>query len=414
MENFKENLEKYAELAVKVGINIQKGQTLVINAPLPAAEFVRAAAKKAYEAGAKNVHVEWADEEVTRIKYLNAPDEAFSEYPMWRAQGLEEMAKEGAGFLSISASNPDLLKSVDPERISVANKTASKALDGYRSYVMADKAAWCVISVPTKEWAAKVFPDADAEKSVEKLWENIFKATRVDRENPVEAWKEHTNNLNSKLHYLNSKKFKKLHYKSPVTDLTVELPEKHLWAGGGSNVEGGKYEGTYFVANMPTEEVFTMPKRDGVNGTVRSTKPLNYSGNLIDNFTLKFENGKIIDFSAEQGYETLKKLIETDEGSHFLGEVALVPHDSPISNTNIIFFNTLFDENASCHFALGKAYPTNLEGGASMSEEELTKNGANTSLTHVDFMVGSPDLNIDGETADGKLEPIFRNGNWAF
>ncbi|MBL4936496.1 aminopeptidase [Clostridium sp. YIM B02515] len=414
MENFKENLEKYAELAVKVGINIQKGQTLVINAPLPAAEFVRAAAKKAYEAGAKNVHVEWADEEVTRIKYLNAPEEAFSEYPMWRAQGLEEMAKEGAGFLSISASNPDLLKGVDPERISVANKTASKALDGYRSYVMADKAAWCVISVPTKEWAAKVFPDADAEKSVEKLWENIFKATRVDRENPVEAWKDHTNNLNSKLDYLNSKNFKKLHYKSPVTDLTIELPEKHLWAGGGSNVEGGNYEGTYFVANMPTEEVFTMPKRDGVNGTVRSTKPLNYSGNLIDNFTLKFENGKVVDFSAEQGYETLKKLIETDEGSHYLGEVALVPHDSPISNTNIIFFNTLFDENASCHFALGKAYPTNLEGGASMSEEELTKNGANTSLTHVDFMVGSPDLNIDGETADGKLEPIFRNGNWAF
>lgn len=410
MNNFKENLEKYAELAVRVGINIQKGQTLVINAPLPAAEFVRAAAKKAYEAGAKNVHVEWADEEVTRIKYLNAPDEAFTEYPMWRAKGLEEMAKEGAGFLSISASNPDLLKGVDPERISTANKTASKALEGYRNYVMADKACWCVISVPTKEWAAKVFPELSVEESVEKLWENIFKATRVDREDPVAAWNEHTNNLNSKLEYLNSKKFKKLHYKSPVTDLTVELPEKHIWAGGGSNSESG----TYFVANMPTEEVFTMPKKDGVNGVVRSTKPLNYSGNLIENFTLTFENGKIVDFSAEQGYETLKKLIETDEGSHYLGEVALVPHNSPISNTNIIFYNTLFDENASCHFALGKAYPTNLEGGAEMSLEELEKNGANMSLTHVDFMVGSPDLNIDGETSDGKLEPIFRDGNWAF
>ncbi|MCM8710202.1 aminopeptidase [Clostridium sp. SYSU_GA19001] len=410
MNDFKTNLEKYAKLAVKIGINIQKGQTLVINAPLPAAEFVRAAAKKAYEAGAKNVHVEWADEEVTRIKYLNAPDEAFTEYPVWKAKGFEEMAKNGAGFLSISASNPDLLKGVDPERIATANKTASKALEGYRNYVMADKACWCVISVPTKEWAAKVFPELSAEESVEKLWENIFKATRVDREDPVAAWKEHTNNLNKKLDYLNGKRFKKLHFKSSVTDLTVELAEKHIWAGGGSTSESG----TYFVANMPTEEVFTMPKKDGVNGVVKSTKPLNYSGNLIENFTLKFENGKIVDFSAEKGYETLKKLIETDEGSHYLGEVALVPHNSPISNTNIIFYNTLFDENASCHFALGKAYPTNLEGGASMSEEELVKNGANMSLTHVDFMVGSPDLNIDGETADGKLEPIFRNGNWAF
>lgn len=410
MDNFKENLEKYAELAVRTGVNIQKGQTLVINAPLPAAEFVRAAAKKAYEAGAKNVHVEWNDEEVTKIKYLNAPDEAFKEYPMWRAKGLEEMAKEGAAFLSISASNPDLLKGVDPERIATANKTASKALEGYRSYSMSDKVCWCVISVPTKEWAQKVFPDLNPEESVEKLWESIFKATRVDNADPVAAWKEHTDNISKKVDFLNKKRFKKLHYKSSVTDLTIELPEKHLWAGGG----GTSKSGTYFVANMPTEEVFTMPKRDGVNGVVKSTKPLNYGGNLIENFTLKFENGKIADFSAETGYETLKKLIETDEGSHYLGEAALVPYDSPISNTNIIFYNTLFDENASCHFALGKAYPTNLEGGASMSGEELTKNGANTSLVHVDFMVGSKDLNIDGETYDGKVEPIFKDGNWAF
>lgn len=410
MNNFNETLEKYAELAVRIGINVQKGQTLVINAPLPAAEFVRVAAKKAYEAGAKNVHVEWADEEVTRIKYLNAPDEAFTEYPMWRAKGFEEMAKEGAAFMSISASNPDLLKGVDPERIAIANKTASKALDAYRSYVMSDKSCWCVVSVPTKEWAKKVFPGLSDEESVEKLWENIFKATRADQADPVEAWKEHTNNLNKKLEYLNNKRFKKLHYKSAVTDLTVELPEKHLWLGGGSESESG----TYFVANMPTEEVFTMPKKDGVNGTVKSTKPLNYGGNVINNFTLTFENGKIVDFTAEQGYETLKKLIETDDGSHFLGEVALVPHDSPISNTNIIFYNTLFDENASCHFALGKAYPTCLENGAEMSEEELAANGANNSLTHVDFMVGSPDLSIDGITADGTVEAVFRNGNWAF
>lgn len=410
MDSFKENLEKYAELAIKVGVNMQKGQTLVINAPLPSYEFVRAAAKAAYKAGAKNVHVEWNDEEVTRIKYLNAPEEAFKEYPMWKAKGYEEMAKEGAAFLSISASNPDLLKGVDPERIATANKTASKALEGYRSHTMSDKVCWCVISVPTKEWAKKVFPDLNEEESVQKLWESIFKAVRVDNTDPVNAWREHTDNLAKKVNFLNEKRFKKLHYWSSVTDLTIELPEKHIWAGGGGTSENG----TYFVANMPTEEVFTMPKRDGVNGVVKSTKPLNYGGNLIENFTLKFENGKIVDFSAETGYETLKKLIETDEGSHYLGEVALVPCDSPISNTNIIFYNTLFDENASCHLAIGKAYPTNLEGGASMSKEELTKNGANTSLVHVDFMIGSSDLNIDGETYDGKAEPIFRNGNWAF
>jgi aminopeptidase len=410
LSDFIKNLEKYAELAVRVGINIQKGQTLVINAPLPAAEFVRAAAKKAYEAGAKIVHVEWSDEQLALIKYTSAPDEAFTQYPMWKAKGLEEMAKEGAGFLSISASNPDLLKGVNPERIATANKTASKALEGYRNYVMSDKASWCVISVPTKEWAAKVFPNLSEDESVKRLWDSIFKATRVDREDPVAAWNEHTDNLNEKLEYLNNKRFKKLYYKSSVTDLSVELPEKHLWLGGGSTTD----KGTYFVANMPTEEVFTMPKKDGVNGVVRSTKPLIYSGNVIDNFTLIFENGKIVDFSAESGYETLKKLIETDDGSHFLGEVALVPHNSPISNTNITFYNTLFDENASCHFALGKAYPTCIENGAEMSQEELQKSGANTSLMHEDFMVGSPDLNIDGETSDGKLEPIFRNGNWAF
>lgn len=409
MENFKEKLKKYAELAVKVGINIQKGQTLVINAPLASAEFVRVVAKKAYESGAKNVHVEWTDEQLTLIKYLNAPEEAFSEYPMWKAKGMEEMAKAGAGFLSILAANPDLLKGVNSERIATANKTASKALAPYKNYVMSDKACWCVMSVPTKEWAAKVFPNLNEYESIEKLWYNIFKATRVDKENPVAAWEEHINNFKSKLDYLNRKKFKKLHYKSSITDLTIELSEKHLWLGGGSYSE----KGTYFVANMPTEEIFTLPKRDGVNGTVKSTKPLNYGGNLIEDFSITFENGKVIDFSAKQGYEILKKLIETDEGSHYLGEVALVPYDSPISNTNIIFYNTLFDENASCHLALGRAYPTCLEGGAEMSDVELKNNGANSSLTHVDFMVGSPDLNIDGETADGKIEPIFRNGNWA-
>lgn len=409
MNNFEKNLEKYAELAVKVGINIQENQTLVVNAPISTADFVRKVAKKAYDAGAKNVHVSWRDEEVTLIKFMNAPDEAFKEFPMWKAKGYEEMAEEGAAFLSIAASNPDLLKDVDPERISTANKTGSKAMEKFREYTMKDKNSWCVVSVPTKEWAAKIFPNLDEKESVDALWENIFKVTRIDKDDPVKAWTDHLNLLREKMNYLNEKKFKKLHFKAPGTDLEMELPKGHIWVAGDSTNE----KGHDFVANMPTEEVFSMPLKTGVNGTVSSTKPLNYGGTLIENFSLTFKEGKIVDFKAEKGYETLKRLIETDEGSHYLGEVALVPDDSPISNSDIIFFNTLFDENASCHFAIGAAYPSCIEGGNKLSKDELKKKGANDSLTHVDFMIGSPEMNIDGETEDGEMIPIFRDGNWA-
>jgi aminopeptidase len=341
---------------------------------------------------------------------MNAPEEAFKEFPQWKADGYEEFAKNGAAFISISASNPELLKDVEPKRISTANKTSSIAMRKYREYLMNSTVPWCVVSIPTIAWSKKVFPDLSEEQAVEKLWENISKIVRVDKDKPVEAWYEHLKNLQDKVDFLNSKKFKKLHYLSKDTDLTIELSERHIWAGG------GEYDSkkTYFVANMPTEEVFTLPLKTGVNGKVKSTKPLNYSGNLIDNFTLTFKDGKIVDFSAEKGYEVLKKLIETDEGSHYLGEVALVPYDSPISNSNIIFYNTLFDENASCHFALGEAYPTCLEGGTEMSTEELEKAGANNSLTHVDFMIGSPELDITGETKEGEVLQIFKNGNWAF
>ncbi|WP_078554133.1 aminopeptidase [Bacillus alkalicellulosilyticus] len=410
MSNLQANLEKYAELAVKVGINIQEKQTLVINAPLTAIDFVRLVAKKAYEAGAMNVHVEWNDEQLTLMKYKEAPDEAFHDFPEWKAKGYEEMAEKGASFLSIVANNPDLLKGVDPERISNANKASGKAMDTFRSYIQSDKVSWCVIAASSPGWAQKVFPDVSEEEAVEKLWNAIFAATRVTEEDPVSAWKQHTTNLEDKVAFLNEKKYKKLHYTAQGTDLTIELPEKHLWAGAGSNNE----KDVYFIANMPTEEVFTAPQKDGVNGKVSSTKPLNFGGTLITNFSLTFENGKIVDFEAEEGYETLKRLIETDEGSQFLGEVALVPHDSPISNSNIIFYNTLFDENASNHLAIGSAYAFNLEGGKTMSKEELAKHGLNTSITHVDFMIGSADMNIDGITADGKSEPLFRNGNWAF
>lgn len=410
MDNFKNLLIKYAELSVRVGVNIQKCQTLVINSPIECAEFTRIVAKEAYKAGAKEVHVEWSDEDLTLIKFMNAPEEAFKEFPKWKAEGYEELAKNGAAFLSISASNPELLRDVDPKRIAESNKTRSIALKKYREYIMNSTVAWSIVSIPTKAWSKKVFPNLSEESAIEKLWESIFKIVRVDKDSPINAWNDHLDTLQKKVEFLNEKKFKKLHYISKGTDLTIELPEKHIWAGGGEY----NSKQTYFVANMPTEEVFTLPLKTGINGKVKSTKPLNYSGNLIDNFTLVFKDGKIIDFSAEKGYETLKKLIETDEGSHYLGEVALVPYDSPISNSNIIFYNTLFDENASCHFALGEAYPICLEGGSNMNEEELKKSGANISLTHVDFMVGSSDLDITGETRDGEVVHIFKNGNWAF
>ncbi|ACA46524.1 aminopeptidase [Clostridium botulinum] len=410
MNDFKKLLEKYADIAIKIGINIEPNQTLVINSPIECAEFVRIIANKAYDAGAKNVHVKWNDEELSLIKYMKAPFETFEEFPAWEVEELESLAKENAAFLSISASNPELLKNVDPEKIATSNKTRGRALKKYYEYIMNSFVSWCVLSVPTKAWAKKVFPDLKEDMAVEKLWENIFNIVRIDKEDPIKAWEKHLNNLADKVNFLNDQRLTKLHYKSKDTDLTIELPKGHIWCGGGEYNKNKRY----FVANMPTEEVFTLPLKTGVNGIVKSTKPLNYSGNLINNFTLKFENGRIIDFSAEEGYETLKKLIETDEGSCYLGEVALVPFHSPISDSNIIFYNTLFDENASCHLALGEAYPTCIENGDNMTKEELEKAGANNSLTHVDFMIGSSDLDIIGENKKGEKIEIFQNGDWAF
>lgn len=410
MSDFQKNLEKYAELAVKVGVNIQKGQTLVVNTALDSAEFVRLVVKKAYEAGAYNVVVNWSDDTVSRTKYDLAPDEAFLEYPTWRAKEIEELAENGAAFMSVVSSSPDLLKGVHPERISNFQKAAGKALHTYRKYVQSDKVSWTVIAAPSQAWAEKVFPENSGEASVQKLWEAIFKATRVDLENPVEAWKKHDETLHEKVNYLNGKRYKKLHYRAPGTDLTIELPKMHLWCGAGSVNE----KGHEFMANMPTEEVFTVPHKNGVNGTVSSTKPLSYGGNLIDNFTITFENGRIVDVKAEEGEEILRQLVETDEGSHYLGEVALVPHNSPISQSNVLFYNTLFDENASNHLAIGSAYAFCIEGGKKMSSEELSENGLNESITHVDFMIGSNAMDIDGITEDGKVEPVFRNGDWAF
>ncbi len=332
-----------------------------------------------------------------------------ADYPEWKVKLHDSFAEDGAAILNIRSTNPDLLKDIDPSRVAKANKAAAEAMKNFRKYTMNDKIAWTIISIPTGDWAQKIFPEKSKEDAIESLWDAIVKIVRVDKEDPVAAWEAHNETLKTAREILNKKNYKLLHFKAPGTDLKLELPKGHIWKGGSAVTEGG----TTFNPNMPTEEVFSMPHKYGVNGTVASTKPLNYGGSLIDNFQLTFENGKVVDFKAEQGEATLKHLLDSDEGARRLGEVALVPDESPVSQSGLIFYNTLFDENASCHIALGKAYPTNMEGGSSMSDEELDKHGVNDSLAHVDFMIGSKELDIDGVHEDGSTEAVFRNGTWA-
>ena len=410
MDHFQTQLSNYAELAVKVGVNIQKDQYLFISASTEITQFVRLIVEKAYEAGARQVFVDWVDDVVTRLRYEKAPADSFSDFPSWKRVEREELADKGAAFMSIVSQDPDLLNGIEPNRIRDNQKASSTALSKFRQAMQADKFSWTVIAAAAPAWAAKVFPDHSAEDQVPALWDAILRAVRADQPNPVEAWQRHDENLHEKVDYLNGKHYHKLHYTGPDTDLTIELPAKHLWCGAGSINQHGHE----FMANMPTEEVFTAPLKEGVNGYVSSTKPLSYAGTIIDRFKITFKDGAITDVSAEQGEEILKQLIDTDEGAKFLGEVALVPHDSPISNSNILFYNTLFDENASNHLAIGSAYAFCLDGGKEMSSEQLQANGLNQSLTHVDFMIGSENMDIDGILPDGTVEPIFRKGNWAF
>ena len=408
----KENLlKKYAKLAIYQGVNVQKNQTLVISSPIECAKFTRMLVEEAYIKGAKEVVVQWNDELTGKLKYKYSPMEVFETVPEWVKESRLSYAKEGACFLSISASDPELLKDVDPKKVATFRKASSIASREFSSRLMSNENAWSIVSIPTVGWAKKVFPNVSEDEAVEKLWDAIFKIVRVDSQDPVKAWEEHKNTLKKNMDFLNSKRFKSLHYTNSLgTDLIIQLPEKHLWAGGAEFTQ----DGTEFIANMPTEEIFSMPKKTGVNGKVVSSMPLNYGGNLINNFSLTFKDGKVVDFSAEEGYETLKNLLDTDEGAKYLGEVALVPYNSPISNSIIIFFNTLYDENASCHLAFGKAYSLCIKDGEKMSEEELLKEGANDSLTHVDFMIGTKDLQITGTTYDNEKFDIFVNGNWAF
>lgn len=410
MATFEEKLHHYAQLAVEVGVNIQPNQILFITASTDVVEFVRLITEKAYDKGARQVIVDFNDDTLSRLRFEKAPADSFSDFPEWKVLEREKLAEQGAAFMSIVSQSPDLLSGIDTSRMADAQVAAGQALDKFRQDMQADKFSWTVIAAPSPAWAAKVFPELPEIEQVPALWEAIFKAVRADLSHPVDSWKKHDETLHNKVDYLNDKRYAKLHYRAPGTDLTVELPKGHLWCGAGSVNQAGHT----FMANMPTEEVFTVPHKTGVNGYISSTKPLSYSGNIIDRFKLTFKDGRVTDVTAEQGEEVLKQLLDTDEGAKHLGEVALVPHASPISQSNILFYNTLFDENASNHFALGSAYAFCLEGGKTMAREELEKNGLNQSITHVDFMVGSAQMDIDGIHEDGTIEPIFRNGNWAF
>ena len=400
----------YAGLIIRSGVNIQKGQRLLITCEVECAEFARLCAEAAYDAGCREVLMRWRDDELTRMKYFKAADDVFDKVDPWEAERLNMLADEGCAFLTIYAEDPESLKGVDPDRIRRAQISSGKALEHYRQAMMRSDCPWCVCSVPSKAWARLVFPDLSEDEAVAALWQQILACCRVDGGDALQNWQDHIDELKRHVDILNNYNFKTLKYKNSAgTDLTVDLPEGHYWEGG--DEKSGT--GVVFSANIPTEEVFTLPDRRTMNGTIVATKPLSHNGTVIDGIVFKVENGKIVEAHADKGEDILKDAISVDEGASYFGEVALVPYDSPISNSNVLFFNTLFDENASCHFAFGEAYPM-IKGSENMSQEELKAHGVNVSMTHVDFMVGSADLEVTGITHEGEEIAVFRNGNFAF
>ena len=408
----KKLLKQYAEMAVKIGINIQKGQTLIINSPVDGDFFARACAEVAFEAGAKDVVIHYKDEKLSRLRMEKATLETLCDVKPYRQNSyLEYIKSEGsAAVLSIYSSDPEIYKGLDMGKVDAANIAASKAMEEYREYSMADKIQWCVISIPTPAWAMKIFPQLNEEEAMEKLWETIFKVSRVDGD-PVANWKNYTDAQMKRRNHLNELMLAEVHLKSKNgTDLHVGLADNCLWGGGRDFTVGG----VEFIANMPTEEIFTAPHKDRVNGIVYGTKPYVYNGNLIDEFVVTFKDGKVIDYDAKQGRDLLGQLLSTDEGASHIGEVAFVPASSPINKENILFYNTLFDENAACHIAFGQGYPGTVKGGTAMSKAELAAVGVNDSVIHEDVMVGANDMDITGTTPTGEIVQIFKNGEWVF
>ena len=403
-----EKLQEYARLLVEIGVNIQPGQNLVIACPVECAHFARLCAKAAYAAGCREVIMRWGDDALAREKYLHAAEDVFDTVPAWNQHFYNDYAQEGAAYLAISASDPENLKGVDSSRIIRSQKSSSEALKPFYRLQMQNAFPWCIASIPIPSWAEKVFPgQADA---VERLWNAIFAAVRVTGDGTaVEQWRSHLSMLEQRKQKLNDLHFRSLHYRNSLgTDLTIQLPENHLWAAGNSATPKGQD----FIANMPTEEIFTAPLREGIDGVVYASLPLSHDGNIVDKFWMKVEQGKIVEVHAQQGEETLRHAVTVDEGASYFGEVALVPYDSPIRNQNILFYNTLFDENAACHLAFGEAYPVCILGGGDLDKEQLKAQGLNDSITHVDFMVGTADLSIVGTTYDGREVPVFVDGNF--
>lgn len=410
LENFNENLKKYARLIAETGVNVQDNHTVVLQISVDQAPLARLITEEAYRLGAAEVIVQWSDETIQREFLAHAATDCIENVPQYKIDQTDDWIAKGASRISVVSSNPDALAGVDAQRVAAFQAANGKALVNLRKATQANKVSWTVVAAASEGWAAKVFPElATSEEQVDALWNEIFKTTRIYEENPVIAWNIHDKKLQEKAAELNEQQFTALHYTAPGTDLTIGLPKNHLWEGAGSyNARGEE-----FMANMPTEEVFTAPDSRRVDGYVSSTKPLSYAGTIISEMKFTFKDGKVVDFSAEQGEEALKNLLAIDEGAKHLGEVALVPDPSPISQSGLIFYNTLFDENASNHLAFGSAYAFNLQGGTEMSEEELAEAGLNRSQTHVDFMVGSDKMNIDGIKEDGTIVPVFRNGDWA-
>lgn len=406
-----EKLKEYARLAVVTGLAVKPGQEVMISASVEVADFVHLVMEQAYKAGASDVVVEWMDNEAAKLRYQHSYMEKISQCPEWISLMRNTMAQRGAAFLSIRSDDPRVLADVDPKKPAAAQKASRNAcgpfVEAHRNGTM----PWCIIGAASPKWAQAVFPDLPEQEALDRLWDAIFQTARVDSGDAVAAWEAHRQEFQKRIAWLNEQAFDALHYQNSLgTDLTVGLLPGGIWCGGGAATADGRW---HFM-NLPTEEVYTAPHRERTEGTVYSSMPLNFNGNLIDQFYLTFEKGRVVDFGAKQGEEVLRSILEMDEGAKYLGECALVPHDSPISNLRILFYNTLYDENASCHLAVGSGISEAIEGGMSKSREELLQVGINDSLTHVDFMFGTADLSITGIRPDGTRVPVFQNGNWAF
>jgi aminopeptidase len=415
-QQHQELLQKYAEAIVRVGLNLRAGQRLIITNGTsrgvlpPARPLIHAVTKAAYAAGARFVDVIWGDEEMLRLRLQHAPADSFSEYPKWHVSGIVDMLEKGDALLSIYANDPDVYDGLDSERVGAMQRSHLENWSPISTLVTRNASNWSIVAASAPAWAAKIFPELPLEEAEEKLWQAIFETTRATAPDPVAAWNEHIKNLRKRASYLQAKTYSALHYKSDKTDFTLGLPNGHKWISAQSLAENG----IAFTANMPTEEVFTLPDRHRADGIVTSTFPLSYGGSLIEDFTVTFEKGKIVKVTAKKNEALLQKLVDTDEGSTRLGEVALVPVSSPVAQRGHLFYNTLFDENASCHIAIGRGYRFTLTGGEELTDEEFNTAGGNTSITHVDFMIGSPDMDIDGLKEDGTHEPVMRSGEWAF